>query len=221
MTIFNNILIKSLYNYPFPSFCSDWKEPTFNIEKNVLGEYIKEISYGKNEFETSKKINENLKEKYTENELKEYIQTFHKLKDERRKNIVESQKKYIFKLSPVLNLSSDNDDIWGSKRQYLSGYITSLILKENGIILPPFLCCALNPTGGICGPGNNSFYNGNISSPMIIHACMHDASGYCYLYHGIGNGYNYLGTYFDFPTLSPLSGQYMGILRTLIIGLFF
>ena len=74
------------------------------------------------------------------------------------------------------------------------------------------MCCALNPTGGICGAGNSSLYQGTVNSSLIVHSCLHDASGYCKCYHGIGKGYNYLGTIFALPTKSPMSCQIMGIL---------
>ena len=96
----------------------------------------------------------------------------------------------------------------------------SKIFKENNINLPPFMCCALNPTGGICGPGNLSLYNGKIDSPIIIHSCIHDTSGYCYIYHNIGNGYNYLNTYFALPKYFINSCQIMGILTCYYIKYF-
>ena len=100
-----------------------------------------------------------------------------------------------------------------SKRQYLYGYVCSYLLKSNDINIEPFMCIALNPTGGICGSGNQSLYRGKIQSPLIVHSCVHDASGYCYTYHKLGKGYNYLGTYFAFPTRFPMSCQLMGIFR--------
>ena len=221
MFTFDNKFVNNLFKFKFPVLCTNWKEPTLNFDTNILGDCIKELSYGKDELENSIKISVYLNENYTEEELISYLDTFNKLKNERRKRIIESQNNFFNKLSPILYLSSDNKEVWGSKRQYLSGYIISLILNEDNIKLPPFMCCALNPTGGICGPGNNSIYTGNIYSPLIIHACMHDASGYCYLYHGIGNGYNYFGTYLDLPTKSSFSGQYMGVLRTHFVKFFY
>ena len=111
---------------------------------------------------------------------------YRKLKYDRKRRIFESLNNcYFYQLSPIVTLSCDNNNR-GSKRQYLSGFIISEILKKDNIDLPIFMCCALNPTGGICGPGNNNLYTGDIDSGLIIHSCMHDASGYCYLYHGIG-----------------------------------
>ena len=43
------------------------------------------------------------------------------------------QSNWFGKLSPVVHLSDDNDEVWGSKRQYLYGYICSYIMNSNNI----------------------------------------------------------------------------------------
>merc|ERR1712227_78677 len=159
-----------------------------------------------------KKINEMLGNQYNEERLRDMVSTYNELKSE-RKNIVRtsSTTSFICPLTPVPNLSSDNDEVWGSKRQYLYGYVCSEILKsKKNVDIAPFLCTALNPTGGICGPGNQSLYKGSVTDPLIVHSCIHDASGYCYNYHKTGLGYNYLNTFFALPTSMPMSCQFMG-----------
>lgn len=214
MSLFSIDFIKSMFQFKFPDLCSDWSECKLNHELNDFAKHLKEFSNGINELDNAKKIYKLLGEDISDNKVKQQVLLYNNLKQERKKTIIEYNNKYIFKLSPIVNLSSDNDEIWGSKRQYLSGYVMSEIFKNNNITLPPFMCCALNPTGGICGPGNLSMYKGNIDSSLIIHSCMHDASGYCYLYHNIGNGYNYLNSYIALPRYICNSGQLSGILTT-------
>jgi len=72
--------------------------------------------------------------------------------------------------------------------------------------------CFLQPTGGIVGAGNQCLMESDTAQPIVIHAVIHDAFGYLYNYHGVGPGYNYLGTYFTVsPTSSPMACQYAGI----------
>jgi hypothetical protein len=69
---------------------------------------------------------------------------------------------------------------------------------------------AMNPTGGIAGPGliGISFESG----PMHEHAIRHDATGFLWTFFNIGPGYGG-----NSPT-SPLSGQVEGIRREIQIG---
>jgi len=69
---------------------------------------------------------------------------------------------------------------------------------------------AMNPTGGIAGPGliGISFDSG----PLHEHAIRHDATGFLWTFFNIGPGYGG-----DSPT-SPLSGQVEGIRRELQHG---
>ena len=220
MTLFTNIFIENLFNFSYPKNCTNWNQPSHEVEKTDFGKYLKEFSNGINELENAKKINIILNNNSTESEIKKQIEKYRQLKNERRENIIKSNNNYFFTLKPILNLSNENDEVWGSKRQYLSGFVLSEIFKKNNINLPPYMCCALNPTGGICGAGNTSLYKGTIDSPLIIHSCMHDASGYCYQYHNMGSGYNYLNSYFSLPTFSPRSGQISGILTSYYINFF-
>jgi len=45
------------------------------------------------------------------------------------------------------------------------------------------------------------------------HTAVHDACGYLFEFHGVGPGYNYLGTPFTvFPTFVPQSGRLAALL---------
>lgn len=120
------------------------------------------------------------------------------------------------------NLSAANAGVWGSARQYRFGVALSLVLRDAelreaagapGGAVHPSLAPFLAPCGGIVGAGNDSLYEGAVDSPVVLHACVHDACGYALASHGVGPGYNYLGTTLTLsPTTSPLSCQAMGLL---------
>jgi hypothetical protein len=218
MSLFDIGFIKNLFTQNFPSCCSNWNNLDNNNTINDYGLLLKSFSNITNnsieQMDCAKKINNILDTKYEDAKLENFVATFNNLKLNRKNTIKESNNSYFSwfnTLPPVPNLSNDNDEVWGSKRQYLYGQVCSEIMKKNNIDLPPFLCSALNPTGGICGAGNQSLYTGNASDPVIVHSCIHDASGYCYNYHKMGVGYNYLNTWFALPTFMPMSCQMMGI----------
>ena len=180
-----------------------------------MGILLKKFSLVANDFDKQVKhasdIQTVLGNRVDNKRLLEQISTYNRLKNERKQLIQESQNSWFSKINGVQGVSVDNDEVWGSKRQYLYGRACQKILRENGIDLEVFMCIALNPTGGICGAGNQSLYRGTVTSPIIIHSCIHDASGYCYSYHKLGKGYNYIGTYFALPTRFAMSCQLMGI----------
>lgn len=218
MSFFDSSFIKNLFSMNYPVCCSEWSDPNSNDTINDYGILLKRFVAITNDtakqLKYAKKINDTTKTKYEDSKIEEMITTYNKLKTERKENIKKSQASSWFgygALTSVPTLSNDNDEVWGSKRQYLYGKVCSDIMKQNNIELSPFMCSALNPTGGICGAGNQSLYKGEISSPMIVHSCIHDASGYCYNYHNMGLGYNYLSTRFALPTYLPMSCQMMGI----------
>ena len=116
-------------------------------------------------------------------------------------------------LTDIPNLSSSKWNMWGSYKQFLFGKcVVDALNKYYDYDLHPVWGCLLNPTGGIVGSGNKELISFKWNNPISIHGCVHDASGYLYNYHGIGMGYNYLGTWKTlFPTSSPFSCQYAGI----------
>jgi hypothetical protein len=217
MSFITDQFIKKIYNFSYPTCCSNWNNPGSINTINEYGILLKKFTSIVNNYDKQLKhannINILLNNQYTNNEIVESLKIYNNLKVKRKESIRQSQLKWFGKLSPIIYLSDDNDEVWGSKRQYLYGYICSNIMKNQNIALLPFMCSALNPTGGICGAGNQSLYSGDIYSAIIVHSCIHDASGYCYNYHNIGKGYNYLNTYFAFPTKFPMSCQIMGIFR--------
>lgn len=144
---------------------------------------------------------------------KEYIE-YLKLLSNRDAFIDEQNaKSCFFKIKGVPNLSRQKWNMWGSKRQFIFGQcVVDLLKYEKKINLHPIWGCLLSPTGGIIGPGNSSILNTSWSSPVAMHSCVHDASGYVLTYHGCGPGYNYLNTCMTlFPKSSPMSCQYAGI----------
>ena len=129
-----------------------------------------------------------------------------------RKEKQQNDTSWLFPLEPVPMLSHDNWSYWGSNSQMLAGHVCKMILDEAGIFLPEFMCIALNPTAGIPGPGNTRILSIEDGSALAVHSAIHDASGYCKLYHGVGSGYNYMNTWFDLPSTSPRVGQISGLL---------
>jgi hypothetical protein len=219
MTMFTTDYIKRLFTFNFPTCCSDWNDPDGNDTINNYGSLLKSFVSVTNNIDEqmihARKINHALNTNYNDFELCTMVDTYNQIKQRRKQAIKDAVASsccsWCNSLTSVPNLSADNDEVWGSKRQYMYGHICSDIMKQHNIVLSPFLCSALNPTGGICGPGNTSLYTGMVNDPMIVHSCMHDASGYCYNYHNIGLGYNYLNTWFALPTHMPMSCQIMGI----------
>lgn len=123
----------------------------------------------------------------------------------------------------ISTLSFENQSFWGTRAQLLTAKCTiDGINKSLAYNLHSVWGALLNPTGGIVGPGNLKLFH-SPNSPIELHSCVHDASGYLYNTHDIGNGYNYLkhekpkskkkwcccGTLI--PTKSPISGQLNGI----------
>jgi hypothetical protein len=207
--------IKNLFLLHYPKCCIDVNDND-NNDLNEYGNLLKSFSLLSNnraqQIDYAKKIFNILNIFYDENEIIKYVDTYNNIKRERDELIINNHLICCgSNLDQISQLSDDNNKMWGSKSQYLYGYICHDIFKTHEINLPIFMCSALNPTGGICGPGNMVLYNGDIKDPIMVHSCIHDASGYCYNYHRLGLGYNYLNTFFALPTKSPLSCQIMGI----------
>lgn len=222
MPCITSAFIIQLYNFIYPTCCSNWTNNKIDnslLEHNTINEYgilLKKFTLAHNytkQLKHANNINILLNTYYTSEQLEDSLKIYNDIKAKRKQKIHDRQSNWFGKLSPIVHLSDDNDEVWGSKRQYLYGYICSYIMNINSITILPFMCSALNPTGGICGAGNKSLYRGNIKSPIIIHSCVHDVSGYCYNYHNIGNGYNYLNTHFALPTKYAMSCQFMGLFK--------
>jgi len=76
--------------------------------------------------------------------------------------------------------------------------------------IDPVFGSILNPTGGLVGPGSNS-YQPDSNDAIGYHGVFHDAGGYLYNYHEhIGPGYDYLNRE-PFPTGFAGTGQIGGI----------
>jgi hypothetical protein len=214
--IIDKTYIKHLFELKFPSCCKDWIGSNSNMS-NEYGELLKKFNSNRNSFDDqidfARMISIKLEEKYTDEELKIFVETYNQIK-KKRDDLIDSSDgccSFMCGLKEVSMLSEDNNEAWGSKKQYLSGYVCKHIFKNYGINLPVFLFCLLNPTGGITGPQNIVFCNKSTDYPITVHSAIHDACGYCYNYHNMGPGYNYIGTCFALCTSSPMSCQIMGI----------
>lgn len=94
----------------------------------------------------------------------------------------------------------------GAQHRQYGAYIAEL----TGGAITAEEAMAMNPTGGIAGPGliGISFHSG----PLHEHAIRHDATGFLWTFFNIGPGYGG-----DNPE-SPLSGQVEGIRREMQRG---
>ena len=204
-------LKRYLYNFNYPNICHD--KYYVNADKNIteFGKKLKNFENITNFFIQIFELqyfNKILHTNYTYEQILKHFSTYESLLLYQGKHIIKSQSNYFNKLYPILTLTINNNNVWGCKRQYLYGYICSKIFEHNNIIISPIL----NHTGGICGPGNHCIYTGSINNYITIHSCIHDASGYCYNYHNIGYGYNYLNIFSTFPSYSPYSCQFIGLI---------
>ena len=103
---------------------------------------------------------------------------------------------------------------WGSIKQFKCGKcIIDAININNNFNIHYIWGCLLYPSGGLSGTDNNEVLDFNWKHPISLHSIIHDASGYIYKYHNIGNsGYNYLNTCWTlYPKTHPLCCQYYGI----------
>lgn len=109
----------------------------------------------------------------------------------------------------VIKLNKNNKNHAGSYRQLLSGQVVSDLLGLGNAVLGALL----NPTGGICGRKNSRLECCCIleKSFISIHACIHDAYGFCKACFDKGVGYNYTGGFSLFKTTNALSGQLSGL----------
>lgn len=189
-----------------------------------LGYYMKQLKDSEHNddkvYELLEKIYKEMKLDYDFEEFKEEYKIYLRLLADREDLIYKgkywSYCDYIFenRLEQPENLDKYKWNYWGSYKQFIFGkYVTDALNEYYGYKLHPIWGALLSPTGGIVGTSNKELYSGSWNDPICMHGCVHDASGYLYLYHNIGNiGYNYLETRWTlFPRISPLSCQYTGI----------
>lgn len=72
---------------------------------------------------------------------------------------------------------------------------------------------AMNPTGGIPGPGANEVPLVGSFDAGLRHAMRHDATGFLITRFNVGPGYGSENTVFALGKNNPLSGQVLGLLR--------
>ena len=111
------------------------------------------------------------------------------------------------------NASSKGDIDLSRHGDYLGSTVS---LRYGAVVgdvfgVDPVFGALLNPTGGLVGPGSNSYQPG-INDAIGYHGVFHDAGGYLLnTQGGLGPGYDYLDRDL-LPTSSPISGQVGGIL---------
>ncbi len=105
--------------------------------------------------------------------------------------------------SPATGGGGGSSDHMGSMTQMRYG---SVVGDAFGI--DPTFGAMLNPNGGMIGPGNWAFAGADTA--VGYHKIAHDAAGYLHNYHGIGPGYDYLGTGSGSPS-DPTTGHSAGI----------
>jgi hypothetical protein len=101
---------------------------------------------------------------------------------------------------------SETHKEYGAMVEHLSG---GLISAEEAM--------AMNPTGGIAGPGamGLAFEKDN---PLRRHAIRHDAVGFLKTRFGVGPGYGTKTSKIGFKSDNPLAGQWLGIGRQVVKG---
>lgn len=101
---------------------------------------------------------------------------------------------------------SETHKEYGAMVEHLSG---GLLSAEEAM--------AMNPTGGIAGPGamGLAFEKDN---PLRRHAIRHDAVGFLKTRFGVGPGYGTKTSKIGFKSDNPLAGQWLGIGRQMVSG---
>jgi hypothetical protein len=96
---------------------------------------------------------------------------------------------------------------YGATVEYLTGGVIS---AEEAM--------AMNPSGGLPGPGTKEIPLASKIDPVARHAMRHDASGFLMTRFGIGPGYGTKTTPMGLKSNSPLAGQYLGVIREAVHG---
>jgi hypothetical protein len=164
--------------------------------------------------ELLEKIHKEMKLNYELEIFKNEYNFYLELLIKRQVTIRTSQRQWFNKLSNVGTLNKYQWNHWGSYQQFLFGkYVVDALNSHFNKKLHPIWGCLLSPTGGIVGQGNDEVISGIYSHFACMHAYPHDASGYIYNYHKLGNsGYNYLDTWMTlFPKNKGMSCQVAGL----------
>ncbi len=212
---------------------AEWAHDVNYPRYNGLGVLMEAIKKSKTEFSQSDRQNISQLASYLDAEpadlladygeyLKLLTQKAHRIRQSQHADTWWKWAKSVFvkPLEPV-PLPEDYFNLWGSRRQLMCGKVVVDTLFSKGITkldrpLHPVFGALLNPTGGSVGAGDQDLteYIPGIHTaddPLVMHAIVHDAAGYCYNYHGVGPGYNYTGSWTPFPTSKPYSGQANGL----------
>lgn len=220
MCLLSNIELRKKYFknlYTNPIFINGSHDSSKEI-RGDLGLYMKKL---KSSEHGEKEVDEILEKIYNILDLEDNFDNFRKQYEiyllllSKREDIIDTrQNKFWGKLEDVPDLKKTKWNYWGSKKQLQYGkVITDSLNQYYKYNLHPIWGSLLNPTGGIVGAGSNEIINSTWNSYISLHGAVHDASGYLYNYHKIGNnGYNYLQTKWTlFFKSSPLCCQIMGL----------
>lgn len=104
---------------------------------------------------------------------------------------------------------------FGSDRHKQYG---ALVEALTGGIISAEEAMAMNPTGGIPGPGDNEVPLVGRFDNMARHAMRHDATGFLLTRFDIGPGYSTQTTMLGMDESNPLSGQWLGVIRETVDG---
>ena len=99
---------------------------------------------------------------------------------------------------------------YGSKQHKQYG---ALVSKLTAGIISAEEAMAMNPSGGLPGPGMNEVPLLGRFDSVARHAMRHDATGFLLTRFGVGPGYGTPTTLLGMDKDNPLAGQWLGILR--------
>lgn len=89
----------------------------------------------------------------------------------------------------------------------------ALVEKLTGGVISAEEAMAMNPSGGLPGPGNKEVPFAKDIAPVARHAMRHDATGFLLTRFGVGPGYGSKTTPLGLEKDNPLAGQVLGVLR--------
>jgi hypothetical protein len=120
----------------------------------------------------------------------------------------------------IVVVSKKKIALWGSRRQYAAGRVTTAILHQQKITkmdkpLHPFFGMLLVPTqvGGRGGGGGGPaqalpLVLGDLHDARVVQAIVHDAFLYAHTYHNVGPGVKYTGGWYPFYLLRQFFAEH-------------
>jgi hypothetical protein len=94
----------------------------------------------------------------------------------------------------------------------------ALVERLTGGVLSAEEAMAMNPTGGLIGPGSTILRHLDGIDSLKRHALRHDATGFLINRFGVGPGYGSKTSFIGRDSTDPLAGQILGWARELLDG---